>query len=277
MSNHTLLPEKEDGLTSLNDHFFMELASDVRRSMLLKLNEKNTKLSQIASELDMTIQHAHKNATRLVDAGFIEKNSENFLSITPFGKMIMNQFSSYQFLLENKQYFQEHSTTDLPIKFSQRLGVLRKCERVYGIGPVLEKLKTICLTAEEYLKVIVAQYPMDIAKLTTDRAKQGVKISTIFGENTIVPKARSDLLKKASWENLISEGIVQRKMLKRVEVSLVVTEKQACLYFPNLKGETDMMDVFCSQDNLFHEWCLDFFNYQWNRANSFTSSKLTES
>lgn len=275
MSNRTLLSEKEDGLTSLNDHF-MELASDVRRSMLLKLNEKNTKLSQIASELDMTIQHAHKNATRLIAAGFIEKNSENFLSITSFGKMVINQFSSHRFLLENKQYFQEHSTTDLPIKFTQRFGSLSKCERVYGIGPVLEKLKMISLMAEEYFKVIVVQYPMEIAELITDQGKQGVKISTIFGENTIVPKGRSKLLKKVSWEKLIAEGTVQSKMLKSVEVSLVVTEKEACLNFPNLKGETDMMNVFYSHDKLFRDWCLDFFNYQWNRASSFSNSKLTE-
>lgn len=277
MFNVALLAKKKDDLASLNDSFFMDLASDSRRSMLLKLNEGNARLSQLAKDLGMSIQETYRNATRLIDSGLIEKNPENSLSITPYGRMMMNQIPSFQFILNNKEYFQEHTTGDLPTKFIQRMGALSNCEQIHGIGPVLEKMKmTCCLETKEYLKIIISQYPMEVAKLTIDRAKQGIKFSYIFGENTIIPKGRSELLKKVSWEKLISEGIVQRRMLKTVQVSLIMNENQACLFFPNLKGETDMVDAFYSQDKLFHEWCLDFYNYQWDRAGSFKNSKLKE-
>ncbi|MCH8054763.1 MAG: hypothetical protein IH857_01230 [Deltaproteobacteria bacterium] len=141
MFNVALLAKKEDNLASLNDSFFMDLASDSRRSMLLKLNEGNARLSRLAKDLGMSIQETYRNATRLIDSGLIEKNPENSLSITPYGRMMMNQIPSFQFILNNKEYFQEHTTGDLPTKFIQRVGALSNCEQIHGIGPVLEKMK----------------------------------------------------------------------------------------------------------------------------------------
>ena len=43
---------------------FFELAGDLRLSMLAKLGEKDYRLSQLASELDATMQEAHIRSRR---------------------------------------------------------------------------------------------------------------------------------------------------------------------------------------------------------------------
>jgi predicted ArsR family transcriptional regulator len=59
--------EPNEGVGSL----FFELAGDLRLLMLTKLNQKNYRLSQLATELNATMQEAHRNMTRLIEAGFI--------------------------------------------------------------------------------------------------------------------------------------------------------------------------------------------------------------
>ena len=124
--------------------------------------------------------------------------------------------------------------------------------------------------------IITSQYPVDVAATVVVKAQEGIQISYIFGENTIVPRERSQLLKKSSWKEQISKGTIHRKMLPDVQVCVSVTENQACVFFPNLNGEADVTSVFFSKDPCFQEWCYDFFNYQWEQADVFDETKLRE-
>src|ERR671921_1603247 len=84
---------------------FFELAGDLRLSMLIKLNEKEFRLSQLANDLQATMQEAHRNIIRLVDAGLVSKDNEGDLYLTPYGRMIVLLIPSYDFLFTNKEYF----------------------------------------------------------------------------------------------------------------------------------------------------------------------------
>jgi len=70
--------------------------------------------------------------------------------------------------------------------------------------------------------------------------------------------------------------MVERKMINKVTIMTIFNEQEACLLFPNLKGEPDLNIMFYSQDRNFHEWCNDFFNYQWEIAGPFDEQKLNE-
>ena len=67
--------EPNEGVGSL----FFELAGDLRLLMLTKLNQKNQRLSQLATELNATMQEAHRNMTRLIEAGLVAKGREGEL------------------------------------------------------------------------------------------------------------------------------------------------------------------------------------------------------
>ena len=130
--------------------------------------------------------------------------------------------------------------------------------------------------ANEHIREIMAQVPLDLIEPLADRIRKGVKFSYIFGENTIIPKGRLGLLKKIGWNKYIAEGIVERRMVEKVQVMVIVTENHAAVLFPNTKGETDMNYMFFSKDPIFHEWCLDFFRYKWYGSDIFDETKLRE-
>ncbi|MGB6671240.1 MAG: hypothetical protein WBE34_02280 [Candidatus Nitrosopolaris sp.] len=77
------------------------------------------------------------------------------------------------------------------------------------------------------------------------------------------------------------KGVVERRMGDEIQVAVVLSENQATVMFPTLKNETDMNSMFYSSglqvdDGIFHEWCLDFFRYNWFNSMSFDESKLIE-
>jgi predicted transcriptional regulator len=262
--------EPNEGVGSL----FFELAGDLRLAMLTKLSQKNYRLSQLASELDATMQEAHRNMTRLVESGLVLKDMEGELVLTAYGRTVVTIIPSYDFLYRNRDFFLDHSLGDLPPKFVQRIGAFHSCEIVHGVMAILQRWKTLYTESEKYIKEIMAQVPLDVIETVSSRVEQGVKFSYIFAANAVVPKGRTQMLQKVGWRNFISKGKVERRMLPEVKVMTIFNEKQGCVVFPNMKGEPDLNMMFYGEDKEFLEWCSDLFAYQWEKASPFDESKL---
>lgn len=255
---------------------FFELASEQRLAIIFRLNEKSAKISQLAKDLDITMQEAHRNVSRLQDAGLIEKDPDGIFSLTTFGNTITKQIPTFNYLSKHKEYFSEHILGELPIKFIMRLGALDKCEFVKGVVAILERWKDIYREAEEYIYEIVPQVPIDLIEPAVSSVMQGVKYSYVLPKDVIIPKGRKDLLKKLGHNELLNKGAIERRMVESVKVAVILNEKQAAVLFPTQKGETDMNMIFYSIDRVFHEWCLDYFRYRWYGSDIFDESKLKE-
>jgi predicted transcriptional regulator len=253
---------------------FFELAGDLRLSMLSKLGEKDSRLSQLASELDATMQEAHRNMTRLIEAGLVSKGREGELVLTSYGRTVVSLIPSCDFLYKNREFFADHSLGDLPLKFVQRLGAFQDCETVHGVMAILQRWKSLYSDSCEFIREIMAQVPLDLIETISGRVEKGVKFSYIFAANAVVPKGRTQLLQKVGWRNLISKGLVERRMLPDVKVMAIFNEKQGCVMFPNLKGEPDLNTMFYGETPAFLEWCSDFFDHQWKMAGPFDEGKL---
>ena len=259
------------------ENTFFELASEQRLSIIFRLNEKSAKISQLAKDLKITMQEAHRNVNRLQGAGLIEKDPEGIFSLTTFGNTIIKQIPTFNFLSKHKEYFSEHILGELPIKFIMRLGALDKCELVKGIVAILERWKDVYKQAEEYFYEAVPQVPMDLIEPALSRVKtSGIRYSYVLPRNVIIPKGRRELLKKLGHSELLNKGAIERKMVEKVQVAVILNEKNAAVLFPTQKGETDMNMLFFSEDRIFHEWCLDYFRYRWYGAEMFDDSKIVE-
>jgi len=256
------------------ESLFFELAGDLRLQMIVKLSHNKYRLSQLATELNATMQEAHRNITRLVDSGLVFKDGEGDLGLTSYGKSIVYLLPGYEFLSTNKQYFLEHSIEELPLKFIQRIGSLKKSEIIIGVMANLQRWKKLYSNSEVYIKEIMSQVPLDLIEMLSLKIQTGVKFSYILSKDTIIPRGRTEILERIGWSNMISRGLVERKMLSHIRIMTIFNEKESCLLFPNLKGQPDLNIMFYSQDIDFHEWCEDFFNFQWESAGPFDEKKL---
>ena len=261
---------------------FIELASEQRLSILLKLTERNTKLSQLAKDLHVTMQEVHRNVNRLMEVGLIKKSSEGTFSLTTFGNTIIKQIPAYDFLSRNKEYFSDHNLGEIPMKFVHRIGALNNSEYVAGLVAVIERWKQLYNESSEYIFGMVPQIPLDLIESVIPKVKEErVKFNYILPQKAIVPKKRTELLRKSGFYDMLKmeNKTVDRRMVDRVHVAVVLNEKQATVMFPTVKDKiiADMNSMFYSRyDPLFHEWCLDYFRYCWYNSKPFDESKLLE-
>ncbi len=257
-------------------NYVLDLASPQRLNILFKLLSKDSTPTEIAKELESTKQEVHRNFIRLEESGLIEKKNNGKYSTTTFGETVCTQVPTIVFFSQNRKYFEEHAFIDIPYKFKIRCGQLAVSQHVKGISKVLEQWKTIYKNSREYIYEILSEAPLDLIEPLVKQIKKGIKFQYIFSESTVVPKGRKDLLKKLGFSNLIEKGLIERKMAKNVQTVIVLNEKEACVLFPKNDGESDLTEMFYSDDPMFHEWCLDYFRFCWYGSDEFIESKLKE-
>ena len=256
--------------------YVLELASSQRLSILIGLLTKSTTPTAFAKEIGATKQEVHRNFMRLEKSSLIRKNIDGTFSLTTFGQTVCTQVPSLVFLSQNRKYFERHTFGEIPHKFQMRCGQLAHAQYIKGVSKVLEQWKFIYKNSNEYIYEILSEVPLDLIEPLVKKVKKGVKFSYIFSESVVVPKGRKALLKELGFDKLIEKGLIERKMEKNVQTVVVLNEKEACLMFPTLDGESDITGMFYSDDPMFHEWCLDYFRYCWYGSDVFRESKLKE-
>ncbi len=255
---------------------FLELSSHQRLEILFNLLEKKSNVSAMAKQLDATNQEVHRNFMRLEDGGLIAKNKDGKYAVSTYGRTMCSQVPALIFLSKNRKYFENHDFGEIPDKFIKRVGQLANCEYLKGFTKVLEEWKSIYKNANTYIYKISSEVPLDLIEPLIKQIKKGILYNGVLLESAIVPKGRRQLLKKLGYDKLLAEGKAERKMKKDVKTVVVLNEKEACISFPKLDGETNLAESFYSEDPMFHEWCLDFFRYCWYGSDLFQESKLKE-
>lgn len=265
-----------DGFVNAEKIFF-ELASQQRLSIIFSLSQTKSKLSELSKDLGITMQEVHRNINRLQDAGLIEKDPNGIFSLTTFGNTITKQIPTFDFLSQYKDYFSEHTLGEIPMKFVQRIGALNECELVRGIVAILELWKEIYRESERYILEIIPQVPLDLIEpILVSVRDRATRLFYIFPDDVIIPKGRSELLRRLRFDEVYKTGRIGRRMVDKVQVAVVLNEKKASVLFPSQKGETDMNMMFYSEDKSFHDWCLDYFWFRWYSSNNFDENKLKE-
>lgn len=286
------------------EQVLFELASAERLSILSRLSEQKLayNLSTLSKELHIVVQEIHRHINRLLEAGLIQKTSANSYSLTAFGVAMLTQIPTLNFLAKNKSYFSAHTFGGLPQKFIQRLGSLADSQYLDNQVSIFECQRDLLSKAQNYLYIILPQIPLYLIDLITPRLEANNKnsgrdehnlqlqLKYLLPYNAILPKRRhNDLIHSAFYE-LLSREIVQRRMIEKVHLGILVSESQSMVMFPmtNKKGgirggrkeeeevEIDMNTGFHSTDSICYEWCLDYFNYMWQIAKPYNRNKLNE-
>ena len=257
---------------------FLEIASQQRLGILLRLADKKSKVSIIAKDLDATVPEVYRNFERLAKADLIVKDTDGNYNITTYGKTICEQIPSLAFLSQNKKYFRNHDFGDLPQKFIQRIGALENGQHIKGFVKVLEYWKNIYKNSNEYIYNILFEVPYDsdLLEIIVKRINKGVKVNSIFSESAIIPKERKQIFEKLGLKKFVEQGLIERKMRENVRVTVILNEKEACVTFPKFEGDIDMSEMFYGDDSVFHEWCLDYFKYCWDSSSIFQEGKLKQ-
>ena len=255
---------------------FLELSSEQRLKIILRLEQGKTKMSVLAKELDATVPEIHRNFTRLSKVGLIEKDIDGNYGLTIFGKTVFAQINSLMFVPNHKNYFKNHTFSSLPDKFIQRIGSLNESKLVNGYIKVMEQWNDIYKNSDGYLYNVLVEVPYDVnlIKVLTDKLKNNVKIKSIFSESANVSNERKSVINQSLFKKFIMDESIKRKMNKKISIVIILNQRQAGICFPTIDDEIDMSKMLYGDSALFHEWCFDYFEYLWQNSTTFQENKL---
>jgi predicted transcriptional regulator len=263
---------------------FFELGSAQRLAILYKIAEVKCNLARLSKDLGCTMPEVRRNIIRLTNSGIVDRESNGTFFLTTFGKTILEQIPTLDFLSRNKDYFSDHTFSALPLKFIRRIGSLTNSKLVSGLVTVDERLNDIYNRSQEYVYAMIPEVPIDLIESIVARLKKienkNFRFSYILPAHATVPKRRKQLLETLGFEELLKKGTVERKMVNSLLVGIVLNDEQGCVMFPrihrNNKIEIDMNSMFYGEDPDFHEWCLDYYRYIWHNARWFDEKGLVE-
>ena len=90
----------------------------------------------------------------------------------------------------------------------------------------------------------------------------------------IVPDDRKKIFEERGFQEYVSEGTLERRISTHTSLGLLITDKEAGVFFPSIGGEVDLSRMFYSDEKMFRDWCLDYFEDSWKNATSFQETKL---
>ena len=107
--------------------------------------------------------------------------------------------------------------------------------------------------AERYVYAMEEQMHPNAPPIVAEQLKKGVIFKTILPETIVPPPG----FRPAAG--------VERRLLPEVKVNLFLTDKGAFFGFPTIERKIDY-GIFVGEDQRFHGWCLDLFNYYWEQS-----------
>ena len=239
-------------------NLMFELANEDRLRILFRLKEKPMRLTRISNKLELNMQETSRHLSRLSEAGLVSKDSEGRYCIQPFGEEILTIMDGFEFLEKHRDYFNSHDLSELPLSFRYRIGELKNCVLSNDFFTSLHLTNNLIRRAEEYLWMISDQVLVSSKSLVKELIeRRKTKFRWILLEDLIPPPDFEPLPFVA--------GRMERKTLKRINVAMAITEKEAQLAFRGNDGKMDFR-TFNVVDPLPLNWCKELHEYYWRRA-----------
>jgi len=234
-----------------------ELSSSERMGVMLEIQKQRLKLSHISRKLDLTVTEASRHLQRLSEARLIQKGVDGLYGLTPFGVLVLALLSGLGFVSKYRDYFMEYDVSRIPYEYIDRIGEL--AEGGFGAETFrnLEESEKMFREAREFIWILSDQVLTSSAPIVADRVKGAFEYRVILSEAAMPPDSKSPIPSTTHG--------VQKRILQKVDVVIVVTEKFAAFCLPNLSGRIDYTG-FGGSDPKFHRWCKDLFLYYWDKA-----------
>ncbi len=240
-----------------------ELSSENRVRVLQLLSKSPLKTSEIAKNIDTSIQAITRHTDRLHNSKLIQKDAAGRYHLTTIGNALLLQYPFFE-LSRYEDYFKDHDFTGIPEHLLVRLGDLLNCELETNTMKALQRARDWAANMKKWVKGITFTMPLEYFEVVEDSMKRGATHQIVFGKNSLVPKGFYEHPGRKQWEKYIVNGQVKEKIVEYVPLVVGVSENEAHLLFANKDlGYPDTKAIFFSKDEKFHKWCEDLVDYYW--------------
>ncbi|MGY5878714.1 MAG: winged helix-turn-helix domain-containing protein [Candidatus Thorarchaeota archaeon] len=239
-----------------------EFSNPSRLDILLLIEKKNVKPSQIARDVNQTIQETSRHLQRLTKALLVEKAMDGSYSLTPLGKQLLTLIPEIHFLALNSEYFSTHDPSCIPPEFRYGLGLIREYGTSRHVMQAFQETEELIRDSEEIIWIHSDQVLSSSLPLIQEAIHRGVEFRVILPktlvDQRVDPEDYPDLVDHAPHQ-------LQDRIRDSVELVIVMSEKQALLAFPTKNGAPDYLGFTLSNEEGL-KWCKKLYLHFWNTS-----------
>jgi predicted transcriptional regulator len=223
-----------------------------------ELQNNEWKLSHLSKKLNLTVTETSRHLQRLNEAKLVQKNYNGLYRLTQFGRLSILMLKNLDFLSANINFFLEYDVNGIPQQFLDRLGELKEAKYIAKAFENLEEGEQRIREAQQFVWILSDDVLSNTIPVLSKKIEQSFDLRIVLPEGKFPPEDASRLPLKRSG--------IQKRVLSKINVLIVMTESYAVLCLPNWNGRIDYTG-FSGKDPIFRKWCKDLFLYYWDEAN----------
>jgi len=237
-----------------NDTLF-ELSHEKRRAIVEMGIKGSLRHSEIGQALNMSPSETTRHLRRLIEAQIMVRKNDGAFGMTRFGKLLVEQAGTLEFITANEGYFQAHDIASVP-DWLENPGALMKSTRLDGTMEVLSHILRMNAGAHEYIDSIQPEFTDAIVLAQSERLREGVALSILTTERSKLPS-----------EYFIGKTLnLSVRTAGSLPLFFIRNENEGLVCFAHPNGEVDYSVAWTSKGESFVEWCGLLFLSQWERA-----------
>ena len=252
---------------------YFELSNEDRLEILRKLEGETMNVTGLARVLEITTQECSRHLTRLSEAVLVERDPDGGYSLSQYGHLSLKLTAGQRFVSGHRDYFTDHTLERLPPELVSRIGELQGGRLTDNVMVTFGFVESLIRDTEEYLLFIHDQYLPTILPLGVEAMRRGVtsrsvELKTKAPGRSLDP-IRPDYITLEDEEYFIQlwhEGRIKPRFAEEVHVFLYLNEKESLIAFPLSEGGFDYLGFSSGEDPALHKYCMDFFEYYYERA-----------
>jgi predicted transcriptional regulator len=243
--------EKGKGIEKL----FYDLASESRLAIIRELKEQNLKNNELGGKLELTATEAFRQLQHLTEARIVHRLPDGTYAITNYGKLTLQLLQSLEFTFAHKEYFLNHDVWRLPYQFVNRMGELSRSTLDMDTIENMNRASDMFSESEKYAWAMGEKRLESLGPAMARPISKGVKFR-FMGYECLLP----------NFNHVPGEAPhIELRTLTDVPITIVYTEKEACICLPSTEGRMDYA-AFYGKDQTFVNWARDLFLYYWEKG-----------
>jgi predicted transcriptional regulator len=242
-----------------------EISNENRYEILVSLRQKAKRITEINREINLTTPEARRHISRLSEVGLIQRDVEGYYHLTPYGNGILILLKEFEFMTKHRDYLQSHTIEKIPTRFIKEIGELNESKETENGLDFLLQTEKLFKESNEYVWLLVDQFPLNSLSTIIDAIERGVKFKIIEPIDRIhspnIDSMASEKIQALSRAR--NTPLVEQRTLETVDVNIFISERRMVLAFPTTDGEYDYKGLTAS-DVASLEWCNKLFQQYWD-------------
>jgi predicted transcriptional regulator len=250
-----------------------EFSNKGRFDVLNSLYSESKRHSQLLKELNIPGSEISRHLRRLYEKSLVSKDIDNRYRITNIGKIFLQMMDIFEVSLHNKEFLNSHEITSIPVHLIFQLGKLKTVELSNKTMENMEIFENLVKDSGDFLLAITDQYQKSLLIEAENKMKdKSTSIRALVDRDLLksynIPEGWSTLFDDP--KELFKKMVKNIRILDKIQLSLVVTEKGAILFLSK-DGEIDYSQCLIDNHKIFINWTKELFEWYWEKGVSLRS------